>query len=51
MRHRRGDASGQRLDERKTGGDTILMIGGERLTLHDSRSSEVAHGDVPRCHA
>ena len=36
VRHRRGDAPGERLDERKTVGDAVAMTGGEWLTLHGS---------------
>ena len=36
MRHRRGDAAGERLDEGQPGGDAIAVTGGKGLTLHGS---------------
>jgi hypothetical protein len=36
VRHRRGDASGERLDERQSGGNTFTLTGNQRLTLHGS---------------
>ena len=36
VRHRRGDATRQRLHEGKAGGDAITLTGDERLTLHGS---------------
>ena len=40
MRHRRGDAAREGLDEWQSGGNAVAMTGGEWLALHDSVSSE-----------
>ena len=41
VRHRRGDAPGERFDERKTVGDAVAMTGGEWLTLHGSNDLQM----------
>ena len=52
VRHRGGDPARQRLDERQAGGDSVALIGFERLTLHGSlfrgrcRSARSARDDA-----
>jgi hypothetical protein len=42
VRHRGGDPARKRFDERQTGGNTVPIVGGEWLTLHDSCPPAVA---------
>jgi hypothetical protein len=48
VRHRRGDAAGERLDEGQTGGDAVAMTNGKWLTLHDSNDLQFSRGGVSR---